>query len=217
MQPDDALASVPPPEAHAQEEDAARRGAGPPRRPEEARRVPAGGEGPPPPPGLRRRERRDDVDDAGLRPGPDRPAGAGRGPRRLADCHPDLRPARERGDGPDGLRGGGRWAAFETYAEDVLVPSLRRGDVVVWDNLRVHKSTAAVAAVEAAGASVLPPPPWSPDLDPIEDMSSKIENSMRSTAARTTEAVYAALGSALQGVTAEDARGWFQSRAAYAT
>jgi transposase len=108
-------------------------------------------------------------------------------------------------------------AAFETYVEDVLTPNLRRGDVVIWDNLRVHKSPAAVAAVEAAGASVLPLPPWSPDLNPIEEMFSKLKGSMRTAAARTTEAVYAALGSALQGVTAEDARGWFQSRAAYAT
>ena len=107
-------------------------------------------------------------------------------------------------------------AAFETYVEDVLAPSLHRGDVVVWDGLRVHKSTAAVAAVEAAGASVLPLPPWSPDLNPIEEMSPKLKGSMRTAAARTTEAVYAAIGSALQGVTAEDARGWFHSRAAYA-
>lgn len=108
-------------------------------------------------------------------------------------------------------------AAFETYVEDVLAPDLRRGDVVVWDNLRVHKSAAALAAVEAAGASVLPLPPWSPDLNPIEEMFSKLKSSMRSAAARTTEAVYAAIASALQGVTAEDARGWFRSRAAYAT
>lgn len=65
-------------------------------------------------------------------------------------------------------------AAFETYVEDVLAPRLRRGDVVVCDGLRVHKSAAAVAAVEAAGASVPPLPPWSPDLNPIEEMFSKL-------------------------------------------
>ncbi|OJW19379.1 MAG: hypothetical protein BGO49_08600 [Planctomycetales bacterium 71-10] len=118
---------------------------------------------------------------------------------------------------PMAFEGATDQAAFETYAEDVLAPRLHPGDVVVRDDLRPHKSVAAIAAVEAAGASVLPLPPWSPDLNPIEEMSSKLKGSMRAAAARTTEAVYAAIGSALQGVTAEDARGWFHSRAAYAT
>lgn len=108
-------------------------------------------------------------------------------------------------------------AAFETYVKQVLAPRLYPGDVVVWDNLKPHESSAAQAAVERVGARTMPLPPWSPDLNPIEEMFSKVKGAMRSAAARTTEAVYAAIGSALQDVTPEDAAGWFQSRAAYAT
>ena len=107
-------------------------------------------------------------------------------------------------------------AMFEDYVEDVLVPELRPGDVVVWDNLQSHKSEEAVEAVEAAGASVVPLPPWSPDLTPIEEMFSKVKGVVRSLAARTTGAVYAAFASGLHAVTLEDIAGWFGDRAAYA-
>jgi transposase len=107
-------------------------------------------------------------------------------------------------------------AAFESYVEQVLVPQLRPGDVVIWDNLKPHKAPTVVAAVEHAGARVLPLPPWSPDLTPIEEMFSKVKGALRSAAARTTDAVYTAIGSALNDISLEDIAGWFQSRAAYA-
>jgi transposase len=107
-------------------------------------------------------------------------------------------------------------AAFESYVEQVLVPQLRPGDVVIWDNLKPHKAKPAVEAVERAGACVVPLPPWSPDLTPIEEMFSKVKGALRSAAARTTGAVYEAIGSALHDVSPEDISGWFQSRAAYA-
>ena len=107
-------------------------------------------------------------------------------------------------------------AMFETYVEDVLVPELKPGDVVVWDNLKPHQSEEAVEAVEAAGACVVPLPPWSPDLTPIEEMFSKVKGAMRSLAARTTETVYTAFTSALHEVTLDDIAGWFGHRAAYA-
>jgi transposase len=107
-------------------------------------------------------------------------------------------------------------AMFDNYVEDVLVPELSPGDVVVWDNLTSHKSEEAVAAVEGAGARVVPLPPWSPDLTPIEEMVSKVKGAMRSIAARTTETVYAAFASALHEVTLDDIAGWFRHRAAYA-
>jgi transposase len=107
-------------------------------------------------------------------------------------------------------------AVFEGYVAEVLAPELRRGDVVIWDNLKPHQSEDAVEAVEAAGARVVPLPPWSPDLTPIEEMISKVKGAMRSAAARTTEAVYAAFGSALHDVSLKDIAGWFQDRAAYA-
>jgi transposase len=107
-------------------------------------------------------------------------------------------------------------AVFEDYVEEVLVPELKPGDVVIWDNLKPHQSEEAIEAVEAVGAQVVPLPPWSPDLTPIEEMISKVKGSLRSAAARTTEAVYAAFGSALHDVTPENIAGWFQDRAAYA-
>jgi len=73
-----------------------------------------------------------------------------------------------------------------------------------------------IEAVESAGARVMSLPPWSPDLSPIEEMFSKLKGAMRTAAARTTEAVYAAFGSALHDVTPENITGWFQDRAAYA-
>lgn len=105
---------------------------------------------------------------------------------------------------------------FEDYVEGVLVPELKPGDVVIWDNAQPHKSEEAIEAVEAAGARVVPLPSYSPDLTPIEEMFSKVKNVVRSIAARTTETVYAAFASGLHDVTLEDIAGWFGDRAAYA-
>jgi transposase len=102
-------------------------------------------------------------------------------------------------------------AAFETYVTEVLAPELQPGDMVVWDNLQAHKSAAAVRAVEAAGATVKPLPPHSPDLTPIEKLWSKVKGRLRSLAARTVRRVYRAVGIALREVTPQDIRGWFQS------
>jgi transposase len=114
------------------------------------------------------------------------------------------------------FRGATDTGTFRGYVEEVLVPELRPGDVVIWDNLQPHKAHAVVDAVEGAGAEVIPLPSSSPDLTPIEEMFSKVKGALRSAAARTTEAVYAAMGSALRDVSPEDIWGWFQSRAAYA-
>lgn len=101
--------------------------------------------------------------------------------------------------------------AFATYVTEVLAPQLRQGDVVVWDNLQPHKQAAVVEAVTQAGATVEPAPPWSPDLLPIEKLWSKVKGALRSAAARTTDALIDAMGTALQKVGPEDIRGWFQS------
>src|SRR3954453_14381840 len=105
---------------------------------------------------------------------------------------------------------------FETYVEDVLVPELRPDDVVIWDDLKPHQSEEAIEAVESAGAEVVPLPPYSPDLTPIEEMFSKVKGAMRSAAGRTKEAVDEGFASALHDVTLEDIAGWFHDRAAYA-
>lgn len=114
------------------------------------------------------------------------------------------------------FRGATDTPAFQSYVEQVLVPELRPDDVVIWDNLQPHKAAAVVAAVEQAGARVVPLPPSSPDLTPIEEMFSKVKGALRSAAARTTVAITGAIGSALHDVSQQDILGWFQSRAAYA-
>lgn len=106
--------------------------------------------------------------------------------------------------------------AFQTYVENVLVPVLQPGDVVVWDNLKPHHNSAVLAAVQAAGARVEPLPPYSPDETPIEEMFSKAKTYLRTVAARTKDTVIQALGDALNWVTPKDCLGWFQDRAAYA-
>jgi transposase len=105
---------------------------------------------------------------------------------------------------------------FENYVEENLVPELRPGDVVIWDNPKPHLSEKAVEAVEAVGARVVRLPPWSPDLTPIEEMFSKVKEALRSVGPRTKEAIVAALVQALHDVTPEDIAGWFRDRAAYA-
>jgi transposase len=107
-------------------------------------------------------------------------------------------------------------AAFETYARQALRPHLQPDDVVVWDHLTPHQSAAVIAAVEAAGARVEPLPVYSPDLSPIEELGSKVKAFLRSVGARTTQAVIAALGRALEQITPSDITGWFQHRCAYA-
>jgi transposase len=107
-------------------------------------------------------------------------------------------------------------SAFQTYVEEVLAPQLRRGDVVVWDNLPPHKQAAVVEGVEAAGARVEPLPPYSPDKMPLEELFSKAKGYLRTLAARTTDAVIAAMGFALRQITTQDIHGWFQDRCAYA-
>jgi transposase len=100
--------------------------------------------------------------------------------------------------------------AFQTYVEEMLVPQLQPGDVVIWDNLKPHQDEQVHQAVERTGACVEPLPPWSPDLTPIEKMWSKVKEFLRSVAVRTAEAVYGAM-EALRAVRLQDIWGWFGS------
>jgi transposase len=101
--------------------------------------------------------------------------------------------------------------AFETYAERCLAPAVRPGDIVVMDNLGSHKRPPPIAAIEAAGATVRFLPPYSPDLNPIEKMFSKLKAYLRKVKARTVEALRDAIGDGLRTVTPSDIAGWFKS------
>jgi transposase len=101
-------------------------------------------------------------------------------------------------------------AIFQVFAEQVLRPALRPGDVVIWDNLPAHKSAELKPVLESAHATLLPLPPYSPDFNPIEQGWSKIKEFLRSAQARTTEALQQAVSRAFAAVTASEAHGWFQ-------
>ncbi len=99
---------------------------------------------------------------------------------------------------------------FEAYVEKVLAPSLRRGQIVVLDNLGAHKSERARKLLEERGCQLLFLPPYSPDFNPIEEAFSKIKGALRKAQARTREALIEALGIAISAVTARDAQGFFE-------
>ena len=100
---------------------------------------------------------------------------------------------------------------FEAYVERVLVPSLHPGDIMVLDRLGPHKMPRIVHRIEETGAVVWLLPPYSPDLNPIEKMWSKIKEFLRSAKPRTYAALLTALAAALETVGADDAQGWFGS------
>lgn len=100
---------------------------------------------------------------------------------------------------------------FESYVEQLLVPTLSKGDVVIMDNLPAHKSKAVIKAVEEIGAKVLMLPPYSPDFNPIEKMFSKAKEGLRAMSERTIPGLMSAIGTVLRTVSAKDIRGWFRS------
>lgn len=109
------------------------------------------------------------------------------------------------------LEGATDTEVFRAYVREVLCPTLRPGDIVIMDNLSPHKSEATIALIEAAGATVEFLPPYSPDLNPIEKMWSKVKSLLRSAEARTPAQLITAIAAALSRITALDALGWFAS------
>ena len=99
---------------------------------------------------------------------------------------------------------------FEAYVEQFLVPVLRSGDVVVMDNLSAHKRPAMAQQIAAAGAELVYLPAYSPELNPIEMVWSKVKSILRTLAARTIEALDKALVVALSAVTADEARAYIR-------
>ena len=99
--------------------------------------------------------------------------------------------------------------AFRTYVERVLVPTLKPGDIVVMDNLGSHKGKAVRAAIRAAGARLLFLPPYSPDLNPIEQVFAKLKHLMRKAAERTVEATWKRIGRLLDQFTPDECQNYF--------
>jgi transposase len=106
---------------------------------------------------------------------------------------------------------------FQGYVDWLLVPELKSGDTVIMDNLSSHKSTAVETSIQATGAKLLFLPPYSPDLNPIEQMWSKVKAHLRREAKRTQRTLTNAIGKALKSVTPEDCRGFFLSAGIVAT
>ena len=99
--------------------------------------------------------------------------------------------------------------AFLAYVDQVLAPTLTPGDIVVMDNLSPHKNPQTLALIRAANATPLFLPAYSPDLNPIEMMWSKVKALLRKAEARTHPDLLQAITQALHAITPEDATGWF--------
>jgi transposase len=112
-------------------------------------------------------------------------------------------------DAPWVVDGAVNGAIFHCWVSEVLCPTLRPGDIVLWDNLSAHKVAGVEALLTARGARLLPLSPYSPDFNPIEPCWSKIKTSLRRAKARTLEALLDAIKQALDMVTAADIPGWF--------
>lgn len=99
---------------------------------------------------------------------------------------------------------------FETFVERILVPTLHPGQTVVLDNLSVHKSVTARRVIETAGCQLVFLPTYSPDFNPIEQAFAKLKQHLRTTAARTVEAILDATQDAYPLITAQDARSFYR-------
>lgn len=107
------------------------------------------------------------------------------------------------------IEGAADTEVFQAYVRHVLCPTLRPGDVVIMDNLSPHKSEPTLSLITDAGAHILFLPAYSPDLNPIEKMWSKVKNFLRSAEARTETALIEAIAAALMTITPQDAINWF--------
>jgi len=108
------------------------------------------------------------------------------------------------------IEGAANAQIFEIYIGQILAPSLKEGQVVIMDNLSIHKGQRVRQLIEARGCRLLFLPAYSPDFSPIEETFSKLKAALRRVGARTHEALQDAIAAALLTITAADAAGWFQ-------
>jgi transposase len=158
------------------------------------------------------------LDESGINTGMTRLYGRSTSKERIIDYVPDVRferttilsSIRINGDMvPLLFEGALNGDLFKAYISQCLAPNLHKGDIVIMDNLTSHKVKGVVAPIIAAGASVIYLPPYSPDLNPIEMMWSKMKAYLRKIKARTKESLEAAIAEALGHVTTSDILGWF--------
>jgi len=100
---------------------------------------------------------------------------------------------------------------FRVYVEQVLVPTLKPGDIVVMDNLQSHKVEGVRAAIEAAGAELRYLPPYSPDLNPIEQAFAKFKTLLRKAEARTVDTLWTTIGKLVDCITPNDCQNLFRN------
>ena len=159
------------------------------------------------------------LDESGVNTGMTRLYGRALKHERVIDAVPDIRFHRTtilssvRLDGttvPLVFEGALNGNIFQVYVTQMLAPTLRPGDIVVMDNLSSHKVSGIVETIEAVGASVLFLPPYSPDLNPIELMWSKIKAILRKLKVRAKELLDDAIAFAFNAVSASDISGWFR-------
>jgi transposase len=159
------------------------------------------------------------LDEASINTGMTRLYGRGLSDERVVDYTPDVRFERTtimssvRLNGemvPLVFEGSLNGEFFKEYVRQCLAPTLHAGDIVIMDNLTSHKVKGVIDPIIAVGASVLYLPPYSPDLNPIEMMWSKIKAYLRKTKARTRELLDDALAEALNLVTPSDILAWFK-------
>lgn len=158
------------------------------------------------------------LDESGVNTGMTRLYGRSKGKTRVVEYVPDVRFQRTsilssiRLDGimvPFAFQGSLNGNIFKQYISDCLAPTLRKGDVVVMDNLSSHKVKGVIEPIYNAGATVLYLPPYSPDLNPIELMWSKMKAYLCKVKARTSQSLYTAMGQALNNITQVDIEAWF--------
>ena len=107
------------------------------------------------------------------------------------------------------LDGAMHGAAFLAYVEQILAPTLSRGDIVIMDNLLAHKPVKVRAAIEAVGAELRLLPPYSPDFNPIEMAFSKLKAFLKKTAARTVDDLWHAIAQGIETFTPDDCENYF--------
>jgi transposase len=98
---------------------------------------------------------------------------------------------------------------FQAYVDQILVPTLAKGDIVIIDNLGSHKGRAVRLAIERVGATLLYLPPYSPDLNPIEQLFAKLKAMLRKAATRSLEALWTAVGTLLDRFTPQECENYF--------